>query len=255
MPIGEGSIQMEVGKLPLNNVQLKDNKQKCYRALCAELRTYQWPRGPLCVFKHAETRFQPFILHFPPSETTILSSPNPSTQSPLSLIFIIIIVHHHQHQIASKGKGVARQPSSRTRGTSFRRQTSQEAKRFETPTHVERGQMLSERKVMHERTINFRGKQDTVREQIFARGWQFMYDPVVLINVSLVCEFYENYDQKNQREVYISGRKIPCYLRDIEGVLHIPRLEGKSEHKALGEKHNASHWQGWSNTARHTRQN
>ncbi|MED6212653.1 hypothetical protein PIB30_085506, partial [Stylosanthes scabra] len=91
--------------------------------------------------------------------------------------------------MASKGKGVARLPSSRTRGTSSRRQTSQEADRFETPTHVERGQMLSERKVMHECTINFCGKQDTIREQIFARGKQFMYDPVVPINVSLVREF------------------------------------------------------------------
>ncbi|MED6147826.1 hypothetical protein PIB30_047419 [Stylosanthes scabra] len=141
--------------------------------------------------------------------------------------------------MASKGKGVARQPSSRTRGTCSRRQTSQEAERFETPTHAERGQILSERKVMHERTINFRGKQDTVKEQIFARGWQFMYDPIVPINVSLVREFYANRDQKNQREVYIRGRKISCSLGDIEGVLHIPRLEGKSEHKALGEKYDS----------------
>ncbi|MED6162063.1 hypothetical protein PIB30_066823 [Stylosanthes scabra] len=76
----------------------------CNSALFPKMRTYQWPRGPLCVFKHAETRFQPFILHFPPSETTILSSLNPSTHSPLSLIFIIIIIHHHHHQMASKEK-------------------------------------------------------------------------------------------------------------------------------------------------------
>ncbi|MED6187808.1 hypothetical protein PIB30_080019 [Stylosanthes scabra] len=129
--------------------------------------------------------------------------------------------------MASKGKGVARKPSSMTRGTSSRRQTSQEVERFETPTHVERGQILSEQKVMHERTINFRGKQDIFWEQIFARGWQFMCDPVVPINVSLVREFYANRDQKNQPEVYIRG--------DSEGVLGVPRLEGKSEHRVLGE--------------------
>ncbi|MED6199851.1 hypothetical protein PIB30_079735 [Stylosanthes scabra] len=135
--------------------------------------------------------------------------------------------------MASKGKGVARQPSSRTRGTSSRRQTSQEAERFETPIHTERGQILSEMKVMHERTINFRGKQDMVREQIFSRGWQFMYDPIVPINESLVREFYVNRDQQNQPK----GRKIPCYLRDIERVLHIPRLQGKSEHRVVSERY------------------
>ncbi|MED6114413.1 hypothetical protein PIB30_080027 [Stylosanthes scabra] len=143
------------------------------------------------------------------------------------------------HLMTSKGKGIARQPSSRTRGTSSRRQTSQEAERFETQTHAKRGQILSEKKVMHERTINFRGKQDTVREQIFARGWQFMYDPAIPINISLVREFYANRDQKNQPEVYIRGRKIPCHRGEIEGVLGIPRLEGKSEHKELGDKYDS----------------
>ncbi|MED6198642.1 hypothetical protein PIB30_068433 [Stylosanthes scabra] len=143
--------------------------------------------------------------------------------------------------MASEGKGIARQPSSRTRGTSSHRQTSQKAERFETPTHAEKGQILIERKVMHERTINFRGKQDTVREQIFARGWQFMYDPIVLINVSLVREFYANHDQQNQPEVYIRGIKIPCYLGDIERVLHIPRLQLKSEHRVVSERYENNH--------------
>ncbi|MED6208602.1 hypothetical protein PIB30_046863 [Stylosanthes scabra] len=138
--------------------------------------------------------------------------------------------------MASKEKGVSRQPSSRTHETSSRRQPSQEAKRFKTPSHEERGQILSERKVIHERTINFcRSTQDTFREQIFARGWQFMYDPVAPINVSVVREFYANRDRKNQPKVYVRGRKISCHYRDIEGVLRIPRLEGKNEFKELGE--------------------
>ncbi|MED6187871.1 hypothetical protein PIB30_080637 [Stylosanthes scabra] len=62
-----------------------------------------------------------------------------------------------------------------------------------------------------------------------------MYDPVVPINVLLVREFYSNRDQKNQQEVYIRGRKIPCHYRDIEGVLCIPRLVEKNEYKELGE--------------------
>ncbi|MED6189806.1 hypothetical protein PIB30_099652 [Stylosanthes scabra] len=113
--------------------------------------------------------------------------------------------------MANKGKGVARQPSTRTCDTSSRRQASQEAERFETPAHVERGEILTERK--------------------------FMYDPVIPINMTLVHEFYANRNQKNQREVFMRGRKIPCHLGDIERVLHIPRLGGASEHKAVGEKY------------------
>ncbi|MED6175389.1 hypothetical protein PIB30_077912 [Stylosanthes scabra] len=139
--------------------------------------------------------------------------------------------------MASKGKGVARQPSTRTRGTSSRRQASQEAERFETPAHAKRGEILTERKVMHERVINFRGKRDTFQEQILARSWEFMYDPVIPINVTLVRELYENRDQKNQWEVYIRGRKIPCHLGDIKGVLHIPRFRGVREHNTVGEKY------------------
>ncbi|MED6175523.1 hypothetical protein PIB30_079155, partial [Stylosanthes scabra] len=33
------------------------------------------------------------------------------------------------------------------------------------------------------------------------------------------------------------GKKIPCHLRDIEGVLHLSRLEGKSGHHQTGERY------------------
>ncbi|MED6200188.1 hypothetical protein PIB30_082647 [Stylosanthes scabra] len=56
--------------------------------------------------------------------------------------------------------------------------------------------------------------------------------------MTLVWEFYANRNEKNQREVYMRGRKIPCHLRDIEGVLHLPRLEGKSELQQTGERYN-----------------
>ncbi|MED6139098.1 hypothetical protein PIB30_080687 [Stylosanthes scabra] len=55
--------------------------------------------------------------------------------------------------------------------------------------------------------------------------------------MTLVREFYANQDQKNQREVYIRGRKIPCHLDDIEGVLHIPRFRGVSDQNTVGEKY------------------
>ncbi|MED6211619.1 hypothetical protein PIB30_075495 [Stylosanthes scabra] len=139
--------------------------------------------------------------------------------------------------MAGKGKSVTRQPSTRTRGTSSRRKPSQEAARYETHTHAERGELVVERKVLHERVINFRGKRDTFREHIARRGWDFMYYLTIDINMTLVREFYANRNEKNQGEVYMRGRKIPCHLRDIEGVLHLPRLEGKSGLQQTGERY------------------
>ncbi|MED6138602.1 hypothetical protein PIB30_075794 [Stylosanthes scabra] len=159
--------------------------------------------------------------------------------------FSLVRMHHpkileqraQNRVMAGKGKSVARQPSTRTRGTSSRRQPSQEAARYETPAHAERGELVAERKVLHERVINFRGNRDTFREHIARRGWDFMYDPTIDINMTLVREFYANRNEKNQGEVYMRGRKIPCHLRDIEGVLHLPRLEGKSGLQQMGEKY------------------
>ncbi|MED6114721.1 hypothetical protein PIB30_083228 [Stylosanthes scabra] len=42
---------------------------------------------------------------------------------------------------------------------------------------------------------------------------------------------------ERKEEVYMRGRRIPCHLRDIEGVLHLPRLEGKSGHHQAGERY------------------
>ncbi|MED6220628.1 hypothetical protein PIB30_046653 [Stylosanthes scabra] len=139
--------------------------------------------------------------------------------------------------MAGKGKSVARNPSTRTRSASSRRQPSQEAARYETPTQAERGELVIERKVLHERVINFWGKKDTFREHIARRGWDFMYYPTIDINMTLVREFYANHNEKNWEEVYMRGRKIPCHLRDIKGVLHLQRLEGKSGHHQTGERH------------------
>ncbi|MED6189316.1 hypothetical protein PIB30_094788 [Stylosanthes scabra] len=85
----------------------------------------------------------------------------------------------------------------------------EEAARYEIPAQAKRGELVVERKVLHERAINFRGKRNTFQEHIAT--------------------------EKNQGEVYMRGRKIPCHLRDIEGVLHLPRLEGKSGLQQMGE--------------------
>ncbi|MED6116088.1 hypothetical protein PIB30_096850 [Stylosanthes scabra] len=139
--------------------------------------------------------------------------------------------------MAGKGKSIARQPSTRTHGSSSRRQPSQETARYETPAQAERGELVVERKVLHERVINFRGKRDAFREDIARRGWDFMYDPTIDINMTLVREFYANRNEKNLREEFMRGRKIPYHLREIEDVLHLPKFEGKSELQRMGEKY------------------
>ncbi|MED6172075.1 hypothetical protein PIB30_046757 [Stylosanthes scabra] len=55
--------------------------------------------------------------------------------------------------------------------------------------------------------------------------------------MTLVREFYANRDERNHKEVYIRGRKIPCHVREIEGVLHLPRFEGNSELQQTGERY------------------
>ncbi|MED6126668.1 hypothetical protein PIB30_080618 [Stylosanthes scabra] len=69
------------------------------------------------------------------------------------------------------------------------------------------------------------------------RGWDFMYDPTIDINMMLVREFYANRNEKSQKEVYMRRRRIPCHFGDIEGVLQLPRLEGKSGHHQAGERY------------------
>ncbi|MED6139157.1 hypothetical protein PIB30_081255 [Stylosanthes scabra] len=242
-----------------------------HRVLCAELRTQLCLVLPRCVHINGPEAHYACLntMHPPPfllilfsfslqlSQLSFSSSPNPSSHFILAFICIAIFIHHHQHQLAmpfglvdslgisigfirlldhQERKRCYKAPSSRTRGTSSHQQTSQEAERYETPSHAERGRSLSERNVIHIRTIKFlESTQDTFKEHIFMRGWKFMYEPAIPINMSLVRKFYVNNDKKDQREVYIRGRKISCYYKDIERVLHIPRLEWQNDYREMGE--------------------
>ncbi|MED6163008.1 hypothetical protein PIB30_075876 [Stylosanthes scabra] len=69
---------------------------------------------------------------------------------------------------------------------------------YETPAHEERGKILEERRALHERTIKFPKGEDTFEERILARGWGFMYEPSIPINLSWVQEFYANNTKKDQ---------------------------------------------------------
>ncbi|MED6139763.1 hypothetical protein PIB30_086992 [Stylosanthes scabra] len=54
-----------------------------------------------------------------------------------------------------------------------------------------------------------------------------MYEPSIPINLSLVQEFYANRAKKDQREIFLRGKKMPCFVSTIEKVLNIPKFEGK----------------------------
>ncbi|MED6188858.1 hypothetical protein PIB30_089962 [Stylosanthes scabra] len=79
---------------------------------------------------------------------------------------------------------------------------------------------------------------DTFEEWILARGWDFMYEPSTPINLSWVREFYANRAKKNQREVFIRGKKIPCFLDTIEKVLNVPKFKGRCGYSDISSAYN-----------------
>ncbi|MED6126058.1 hypothetical protein PIB30_074715 [Stylosanthes scabra] len=94
--------------------------------------------------------------------------------------------------MASKGKATTKASSTRVHGSTSQQQSLLEIQLYETPTHEERDKILEERRALHERTIKFPKGKDTFEERILARGWGFMYELSILINLSWVREFYAN---------------------------------------------------------------
>ncbi|MED6164768.1 hypothetical protein PIB30_093359 [Stylosanthes scabra] len=140
--------------------------------------------------------------------------------------------------MASKGKAPAKASSTRVHGSTSQQQPSLEIRLYETPAHEERGKILEERKALHERTIKFPEGDDTFEERILARGWGFMYEPSIPINLSWVREFYANKTKKDQREIFIRGRKITCSVSTIEKTLGIPKFKGKCGYSKISEAYN-----------------
>ncbi|MED6208598.1 hypothetical protein PIB30_046859 [Stylosanthes scabra] len=111
--------------------------------------------------------------------------------------------------MASKEKAPARTPSARTRGSSSHQQPPLE------------NQFI-----------------DTFKERILARGWDFMYEPSIPISLSWVWEFYANRAKKNQREIFMRGKKIPCFLDTIERVLNVPKFNGICGYSYISSAYN-----------------
>ncbi|MED6162675.1 hypothetical protein PIB30_072791 [Stylosanthes scabra] len=140
--------------------------------------------------------------------------------------------------MASKGKAPAKASSARVHESTSQQQPSLEIRLYETPVHEERGKILEERKALQERTIKFSEGEDTFEERILARGWGFMYEPSIPINLSWVREFYANKTKKDQWEIFMRGRKITCFVSTIEKTLGIPKFRGKCGYSKISEAYN-----------------
>ncbi|MED6176811.1 hypothetical protein PIB30_091854 [Stylosanthes scabra] len=119
--------------------------------------------------------------------------------------------------MASKGKAPAKAPFTRVCGSTSQQQPPLEIQLYQTLAHAERAKTLEERRFIHKRTIKFPKGKDTFEERILARGWDFMYEPSIQINLSWVLEFYANRAMKNQREIFLRGKKMPCSVIGKEG--------------------------------------
>ncbi|MED6173141.1 hypothetical protein PIB30_056497 [Stylosanthes scabra] len=101
-----------------------------------------------------------------------------------------------------------------------------------------RKELRSLRRALHERTIKFPKEEDTFEERILARGWGFMYEPSIPINLSWVWEFYANRAKKDQREIFLRGKKISCSVSTIEKILNIPKFKGKYGYSEISVAYN-----------------
>ncbi|MED6150801.1 hypothetical protein PIB30_075981 [Stylosanthes scabra] len=140
--------------------------------------------------------------------------------------------------MASKGKAPAKAPSTRVRGSTSQQQPPLEIQLYESPTHAKKTKTLEEKRVIHERTMKFPKWKDTFEERILAKGWDFMYEPSIPINLSWVWEFYANRAKKDQREIFLRGKKMPCSVSTIEKVLNIPMFEGKCGYSEISVAYN-----------------
>ncbi|MED6186248.1 hypothetical protein PIB30_065012 [Stylosanthes scabra] len=69
---------------------------------------------------------------------------------------------------------------------------------------------LENRQIVHERIIRLDDDEERVlRERVFGLGWGFMYDPLIRINLSMVCESCANFSSGEQDHVFLQGKKIP----------------------------------------------
>ncbi|MED6212925.1 hypothetical protein PIB30_088151 [Stylosanthes scabra] len=140
--------------------------------------------------------------------------------------------------MASKGKAPAKASSTRVCRSTSQQQPPLEIQLYEIPEHEERAKILEEKRALHERTIKFPKEEDTFEERILARGWEFMYELSIPINLSWVWEFYANRTKKDKREIFPRGKKISCSVSTIAKILNIPKFKGKCGYSEISVAYN-----------------
>ncbi|MED6203988.1 hypothetical protein PIB30_004995 [Stylosanthes scabra] len=80
---------------------------------------------------------------------------------------------------------------------------------YDSHEHYERSKLMRTKKVLKERILQIPGKgRDFMIQRIHQLGWEYMYNDLVDINVTIVKEFYSNFSKSTQRTIYLRGTQI-----------------------------------------------
>ncbi|MED6109852.1 hypothetical protein PIB30_037326 [Stylosanthes scabra] len=97
------------------------------------------------------------------------------------------------------------------------------ANRFDHQVHYDRWKGMENRGVIHERIVRInRDEELAFRNCIQGLGWRFVYDDLVCINLSIVCEFCANFSSANQDTIFLRGKRITFTDAHICRYLGIP---------------------------------
>ncbi|MED6134002.1 hypothetical protein PIB30_033425 [Stylosanthes scabra] len=93
---------------------------------------------------------------------------------------------------------------------------------YDSREHYERSKLMRTKKVLNERIVQIPGEgRDFMIQRIHQLGWDYMYNDLVDINVTIVKEFYSNFSKSVQRTVYLRGTQINIDEESISSFLGI----------------------------------
>ncbi|MED6196381.1 hypothetical protein PIB30_046852, partial [Stylosanthes scabra] len=96
---------------------------------------------------------------------------------------------------------------------------------YDSREHYKRSKLMRIKKVLNERIIQIPGEgRDFMLQRIQQLGWDYMYNDLVDINVTIVKEFYSNFSVFAQRTVYLRGTQISIDEDFISSFLGIQDL-------------------------------
>ncbi|MED6149004.1 hypothetical protein PIB30_058313 [Stylosanthes scabra] len=93
---------------------------------------------------------------------------------------------------------------------------------YDSHKHYERSKLMRTKKVLNERIIQIPGEgRDFMIQMIHQLEWDYMYNDLVDINVTIVKELYSNFSKSAQRTVYLRGTQINIDEDSISSFLGI----------------------------------